>query len=91
MYVREHENPNEEAFAELEVIVGLKGRRFYGVFDEGAGKYRACVQRREQDDPTSLGLRTGTIEGGLYAFERLRGETLGSPYRPYFRGDECTA
>ena len=84
MYVREHENPNEEAFAELEVIVGLKGRRFYGVFDEGAGKYRACVQRREQDDPTSLGLRTGTIEGGLYAFERLRGETLVPLIAPTF-------
>ena len=55
-------------------MVGLKGRRFYGVFDEDAGKYRACVQRREQDDPASLGLRTGTIEGGLYASERLRGD-----------------
>ena len=46
--------------------MGLKGRRFYGVFDEGAGRYWACVQRREQDDPASLGLRMGTIEGGLY-------------------------
>ena len=52
----------------------LKGRRFYGVFDEGAGKYWACVRRREQDDPTRLGLRTGTIEGGLYASERLCGD-----------------
>ena len=74
MYVREHEKPSEEAFAELEAVVGLKGRRFYGVFDEDAGKYWACVQRREQDAPASLDLRTGTIKGGLYAFERLRGD-----------------
>ena len=74
MYVRECEKPDEEAFTELEAVVGLKGRRFYGVFDESAGKYWACVRRREQDDPTRLGLRTGTIEGGLYASERLRGD-----------------
>ena len=46
MYVREFEKPDEEAFAELEAVVGLKGRRFYGVFDEDAGRYWACVQRR---------------------------------------------
>ena len=74
MYVREYEKPSEEAFTELEAVVGLKGRRFYGLFDEDAGKYWACVQRREQDDPARLGLRTGTIEGGLYASERLRGD-----------------
>ena len=74
MYVREHEGPTEGAFSELEAVVGLKGRRFYGVYDEDAGKYRACVQRREEDDPASLGLRAGTIEGGLYASELLRGD-----------------
>ena len=74
MYVRDYEGPDERAFTELEAVVGLKGRRFYGVFDEGAGKYRACVKRREQDDPASLGLRTGAIEGGLYASKRLRGD-----------------
>ena len=76
MYVREHGGPGEDAFLELEAIVGLKGRRFYGVYDEGAGRYWACVQRREQDDAASLGLRTGTIEGGLYASERLRGDYI---------------
>ena len=74
MYVREHEGPTEDAFAELEAVVGLKGRRFYGIFDENAGKYWACVQRREEDDPAALGLRAGTIEGGLYASARLRGD-----------------
>ena len=74
MYVREYEGPCEEAFTELESLVGLKGRRFYGLFDEGAGRYWACVQWQEQDDPASLGLETLTIEGGLYAYERLRGD-----------------
>ncbi len=86
MYVREQEKPSEEAFAELEAVVGPKGRRFYEVFDEGAGKYWACVRRREQDDPASLGLRMGTIEGGLYASERLRSdyEALVSLIAPTF-------
>lgn len=74
MYVRKSEKPSEQAFAELEAVVGPKGRRLYGVFDEGAGKYWAWVQRREQDDLASLGLRMGTIEGGLYASERLSGD-----------------
>ncbi len=74
MYVREYGKPSEEAFAELEAVVGLKGRRFYGVGNERAGQYRACVRRRKQDDPSSLGLRTGAIEGGLHAFERLIGD-----------------
>ena len=74
MYVREFEKPDEEAFKELEAVVGLKGRRFYGVFDEDAGRYWACVQRREQDEPDSIGLRTCTIAGGLYASKRLRGD-----------------
>ena len=74
MYVRESEKPSKQAFAELEAVVGVKGRRLYGVFDEGAGRYWACVQRREQDDPASLGLRMGTIEGELYASERLSGD-----------------
>ena len=74
MYVREFEKPDEEAFAELEAVVGLKGRRFYGVFDEDGRRYWACVQRREQDDPASLGLRSCTIDGGLYASKRLRGD-----------------
>ena len=73
MYVREYEEPCGEAFEKLEAVVRLKGRRFYGLFDEGAGRYWACVQRRDQDDPVSLGLRTATIEGGMYATKRLRG------------------
>ena len=51
MYVREYEGPGGEAFAELEAGVGLKGRRFYGLFDEGAAKYLACVQRQRAGRP----------------------------------------
>ncbi len=72
MYVRKCERPDEEAYTELEAVVGLKGSRFYGVLDEDEWKYWACVQRREEDDPASLGLRTCTIGGGPYAYERLR-------------------
>ncbi len=57
-----------------EAVAELKGRRFYGLFDEGAGRYWACVRREARDDPVSLGLRTATIEGGMYATERLRGD-----------------
>ena len=74
MYVREYERPTEDAFAELEAVVGVKRRRFYGVFDEGAGRYWACVRRHEENDPASLGLKAGTIAGGLYASARLRGD-----------------
>ena len=61
MYVCEYEKPSEEAFAELEAAVGLKGRRFYGVFDEGAKKYWACVQRREQ--VVGLSIATNSLVG----------------------------
>ncbi|MYH41932.1 MAG: GyrI-like domain-containing protein [Chloroflexi bacterium] len=74
MYVRDVGSPGADAFAELEAAVGLRGRRFYGVFDPRSGRYRACVRRHQNDDPASLGLRSATIAGGLYAIERLRGD-----------------
>ena len=33
-----------------------------------------CVQVREGDDPTALGLEPGTLPGGRYLRARLRGE-----------------
>ena len=74
LWVLEYDGPTGDAFTELEAVVGLKGRHFYGVFDVGAGSYWACVQRREGDDPPSLGLSAGTIKGGRYASARLRGD-----------------
>lgn len=74
MYLHDYDTPNPDAFTELEDVVGRRGRRFYGVFDQRAASYRACVRRGEQDDPGSLGLTAAVIGGGLYACERLRGE-----------------
>jgi DNA gyrase inhibitor GyrI len=63
------------AWAELEDLVGsLRSRKFYGVFDEQADEYRACVQLREDEDPEALGLSTDTLPGGRYARVRLEGE-----------------
>lgn len=63
------------AWAELEEVVGsLRGRKFYGVFDPVNREYRACVERRSDDDPEALGLQLGTLPGGRYVRERLHGE-----------------
>ncbi len=63
------------AWSELEATVGsLRGRKFFGAFDEATGEYRTCTQLREDDDPVSLALETGTLPGGPYLRERLKGE-----------------
>jgi hypothetical protein len=58
---------------EVEEAVGLRGRKYYGAFNND-GEYRICVQLREGDDPHSLGLEVGSLPGGRYARERLTGE-----------------
>jgi hypothetical protein len=35
---------------EVEEAVGLRGRKYYGAFDND-GEYRICVQLRDGDDP----------------------------------------
>jgi hypothetical protein len=66
------------AWAELEEAVGsLRGRKFYGAFDAASGEYRACVQLRDDDEPSALGLEEGTLPGGRYARVRLEGEPPG--------------
>jgi hypothetical protein len=63
------------AWAELEGTIGsLRGRKFYGLFDPVGREYRACVELQPGDDPDALGLLRGTLPGGRYAQERLRGE-----------------
>ena len=63
------------AWTALEATVGsLRGRKFFGAFDAATGEYRACAQLREDDDPASLGLEIGTLPGGAYLHERLKGE-----------------
>lgn len=58
---------------ELEVVVALCGRRFYGAFDGVANDYRACVEVREGDELVP-GLDSGTLPGGRYLRARLRGD-----------------
>ena len=64
------------AWNELEAVVALRGRHFYGAFDAAANEYRACVEVREGDEPTP-GLESGTLPGGRYLRARLRGDPPG--------------
>jgi hypothetical protein len=64
------------AWDELEAVVALRGRHFYGAFDPAAEDYRACVEVREGDELVP-GLESGTLPGGLYLRARLRGDPPG--------------
>jgi Integron-associated effector binding protein len=64
------------AWKELEAVVALRGRHFYGAYDPVADDYRACVEVREADELVS-GLESGTLPGGRYLRARLRGEPPG--------------
>jgi Integron-associated effector binding protein len=61
------------AWDELEAVVPLRGRHFYGAFDPVASDYRACVEVGEADELVP-GLESGTLPGGRYLRARLRGE-----------------
>lgn len=61
------------AWNELEAVVDLRGRHFYGAFDPVANDYRACVEVRD-DDPLVRGLEASVLPGGRYLRARLRGE-----------------
>ncbi len=54
----------QQAWAELETAVGLKGRKFFGTFDKQTGEYRVCAQLREGDDPDALGFEVATFSEG---------------------------
>jgi hypothetical protein len=64
------------AWNELEAVVTLRGRHFYGAYDPVADDYRACVEVREEDGLVP-GLESGTLPGGRYLPARLRGEPPG--------------
>jgi len=64
------------AWDELEAVVDLHGRRFYGAFDPIADDYRACVEVREGDQ-LAPGLESGSLPGGPYLRARLRGDPPG--------------
>jgi hypothetical protein len=61
------------AWNELEAVVPLRGRHFYGAYDPVADDYRACVEVRD-DDELVPGLENGTLPGGRYLRARLHGE-----------------
>lgn len=74
LYVRAENGPAGAgpAFARLEkALGGPKGRRFLGWFFRG--EYRACVVRKDGDDPVALGLAEDVIPGGDYAKARHEG------------------
>jgi hypothetical protein len=66
----------ERAWKELEAVVALRGRHFYGAYDPIADDYRACVEVRPGDDRVP-GLESGTLPGGRYLRARLRGDPPG--------------
>jgi Integron-associated effector binding protein len=61
------------AWDELETLVALRGRHFYGAFDPVANDYRACVEVRAGEKLVP-GLESGTLPGGRYLRARLHGE-----------------
>ena len=61
------------AWDELEAVVDLHARHFYGAFDPVADDYRACVEARDGDE-VAAGLESGTLPGGRYLRARLRGD-----------------
>ena len=64
------------AWDELEAVVPLRGRHFYGAFDPVANDYRACVEICEGHELLSE-LESGTLPGGRYLRARLRGAPPG--------------
>jgi hypothetical protein len=76
MFIRTPDEVDEfgRAFQRLEELVGTRGRKFFGAFYPREKEYRACVQLQEGDDPSGLGLESGTLSGGRYLRERIRGE-----------------
>jgi hypothetical protein len=64
------------AWNELEAVVALRGRHFFGAYDPLADDYRACVEVRE-GDPVAPDLESGTLRGGRYLRARLRGDPPG--------------
>jgi hypothetical protein len=74
MYLETHDLSNEipKTFDDLESRLDtLRGRKFYGTFNDIDEIYQACVAIKEGDDPHALGLKVGVIAGGLYARAKL--------------------
>jgi hypothetical protein len=65
----------QQGWQRIEEILGdLHGRHFMASVDLPAHRYRVCVQQRDGDDPSALGLDEGVVAGGRYLRARLQGE-----------------
>jgi hypothetical protein len=64
----------QRAWASFEAAVGLRGRKFYGVFDPVTRTYGVSAVLRPDDDPSRFGAERGTLPGGRYVCVRLHGE-----------------
>ena len=62
---------------EVEEAVGLRGRKYYGAFNND-GEYRICVQLRDGDDPKALGLEVGSLPAAA-----MRGNVSRRPPKIY--------
>jgi hypothetical protein len=58
----------------FENLVGLRGRKFYGVVDQKAGEYHLCAAPRSDDPSDHFGLELGELAGGAYLRAVLQGE-----------------
>jgi hypothetical protein len=64
----------QRAWPELENLVGLHGRKFYGIFDEKADEYLVATEVRPDDPRDHYGLEVGELAGGSYLRLSLHGE-----------------
>jgi hypothetical protein len=64
----------QRLWPEFEQLVGLRGRKMFGVVDLKAGTYTTCTPIRPDDDPRALKLQVGQVPGGRFRRGRLRGE-----------------
>lgn len=67
----------QRGWASFEDLVGLKGRKFYGMVDDAAKEYLLCTAVRADDPPDRFGLEVGELPGGDYLRIVLRGEPPG--------------
>ena len=79
MFLRSADDPAVFAplWGRLEALIGLRGRKYFGAFYESTQEYHVCVQMKDGDDPTVLGLESGTLPGGHYLRARLHGKPPG--------------
>lgn len=71
----------QKGWAEFEELVGLRGRKFYGLVDVAANEYILATVPRDDDPPDAWGLERFELPGGDY----LRIVLLGEPPEVYSR------